>query len=274
MQNHFAVMGNPIAHSLSPCIHQHFAEQSGITLCYEKMAIEPAQFESSVLRFFVAGGKGLNITLPFKERAFALAKITTQRAKLAKAANTLWMENNLLHADNTDGVGLLRDLAHYLALKDKSVLVLGAGGAARGILAPLLEAQVSSLVLANRTEEKAQILKQDFPAIGVSALSTLTGSFDLIINATSASLSQETLALSPTLLHSHSFCYDLAYAIEKPTPFVGWAKNHQMAAVDGLGMLVEQAAESFFIWHGMRPETKPVLQALRNKELLNLSRSG
>jgi shikimate dehydrogenase len=269
MTHRFAVMGNPIAHSLSPFIHQQFAEQTGIALSYEKILVPEADFEAQVTQFFAQGGKGLNITLPFKQRAFAMATILRSRARQAKAANTLWMQEGHLQADNTDGLGLVRDLSHYLNLTEKQVLILGAGGAARGIINPLLEAGVAELVIANRSEENAKRLKADFEQIKCSSFSELAGHFDLIINATSASLAEEKLELAPSLLKSTTFCYDLAYNRQAPTPFVEWAHEHKIAGADGLGMLVEQAAEAFLIWHGLRPDARAVLHELRKKNQIN-----
>lgn len=255
-------MGNPIAHSLSPFIHHCFAEQTGKQLHYEKMKVEEAFFEEQVVNFFSQGGKGLNITLPFKERAFAMAKTSTARCRQAKAANTLWMKEGQLQADNTDGVGLLRDLSRHIKLDAKRVLLLGAGGAARGVIGPLLAANIAQLVLANRTQAKATLLQTDFPQIKTTSLSDLKDGYDLIINATSVSLTEKTLVLPPTILQSSPFCYDLAYHAKGLTPFVTWAQQQGCTAVDGLGMLVEQAAEAFFIWHGLRPNTDVVLEDL------------
>ncbi|KTC87989.1 MULTISPECIES: shikimate dehydrogenase [Legionella] len=263
MRNRFAVMGNPIAHSLSPFIHQQFAEQTGIALSYEKILVPEDDFEAQVTHFFVQGGKGLNITLPFKQRAFAMAAVLRPRAMQAKAVNTLWMQDGQLHADNTDGIGFIRDLSHYLNLAEKHVLLLGAGGAARGIITPLLEAGVAELVIANRSEENAKRLKADFAQIKCSSFSELAGHFDLIINATSASIAEEKLGLAPSLLKPTTLCYDLAYNRQAPTPFVEWAHEQRTAGADGLGMLVEQAAEAFLIWHGVKPDARAVLQELR-----------
>lgn len=266
MLSRFAVMGNPIAHSLSPFIHQRFAEQTGNQLIYEKMHVNEEAFEFQVSDFFAQGGKGLNITLPFKQRAFAMAQVRTPRCIQAKAANTLWMEEEQLHADNTDGIGLIRDLSHYLDLKAKRVLLLGAGGAARGVITPLLEAHIAELTVANRTEEKASALQNDFRQIKSCSLSGLVGSYDLIINATSASLTEKAIPISPAILHPSTYCYDLAYSSKGRTPFVIWAHEQGCQAVDGLGMLVEQAAEAFFIWHGVKPETTAVLTQLRSQQ--------
>lgn len=255
----YAVMGNPVDHSLSPIIHQLFAKQTGCSLTYEKIQIDLSCFEEQVTQFFDQGGKGLNITLPCKERAYAMANHATARCVTAKAANTLWHAAGGLHADNTDGIGLLRDLAHHIDLAGKKILVLGAGGAARGILAPLLTAAPAQLTIANRTPEKAQALCRDFSQTTYCGWSELAGEFDLIINATSASLSDQPLVLPTTIITPTTVCYDLAYQINKPTPFVAWARSQGAVAVDGLGVLVEQAAEAFAIWHGVKPDVAPVL---------------
>jgi shikimate dehydrogenase len=266
MSDRFAVMGNPIAHSLSPFIHQRFAEQLGISLSYEKILVAEANFESEVSEFFRQGGKGLNITLPFKQRAFAMSDLVSLGCKEAKAANTLWFSAEKLNADNTDGIGLIRDLSSYCELRRKQVLLLGAGGAARGIIGPLLTAGVAELVVVNRTEEKAKDLKKDFTQIKACPLSELKTAYDLIINATSASLTADKMVLPSFLLKSTTLCYDLAYSKIGPTPFVIWASEHGIQGVDGLGMLVEQAAESFYLWYGIRPQARPVLEELRQKQ--------
>lgn len=270
MKRRYAVMGRPVGHSLSPIIHALFARQLGYSLTYEKIEIHPTLFHEQVTQFFNEGGHGLNITLPCKEQAFALADQVTSRCFIAKAANTLWRNAAGLQADNTDGVGLLRDLAHYIDLAGKRILVVGAGGAARGILAPLLTANLAQLTVANRTPEKAYTLLQAFrklisqqTAFTCCALSELSQAYDLVINATSASFSEQRLDLPNVLLTPTTLCYDLAYDIKSPTPFVAWAQSHGCVALDGLGMLVEQAAEAFFIWHGVMPDVMPVLAHFR-----------
>lgn len=259
MLKRFAVIGNPIGHSLSPAIHQKFAQQTHQDLTYEKILGDNALFEQQVTEFFKHNGTGLNITLPYKERAFQLAEVRTPRCELAGAANTLWLDNNKLHADNTDGVGLIRDLNRYLALSEKSVLILGAGGATRGIISPLLHAN-TQLTVANRSMEKIRILQQEFPQIQGMALDNIKGVFDLIINATSASLGNKDIILPIEIMENHPLCYDLAYKLKEATSFVRNAQNLGCKAVDGLGMLVEQAAESFYIWNGVMPLTTPVLE--------------
>ena len=264
--NKYAVMGNPISHSLSPTIHQRFAKQTGITLTYEKIQSDLAHFEHQVTEFFTQGGKGLNITLPFKPRAFAMAQERTARCTEARAANTLWMQAGKLYADNTDGVGLLRDLRHYVDLEGKRVLLLGAGGAACGVIGPLLAAKPEQVTVANRTLKNAQILQQDFPKVHPCAFTDLSNtSHDVVINATSASLASQNIALPASLMAAKPFCYDLAYSKNEPTAFVMWCRAHDCKAVDGLGMLVEQAAEAFFIWHNIMPDTTSVLNALRRE---------
>ncbi|WP_454781327.1 shikimate dehydrogenase [Legionella sp. WA2022007384] len=263
MSQRFAVMGNPIAHSLSPIIHQCFAKQLDVQLTYEKIKADDSSFEQQVSEFFTLGGKGLNVTLPFKQRAFAMAQQCSLRCTNAGAANTLWMEANQLHADNTDGVGIIRDLHRYISLYDKRVLILGAGGAARGIVYPLLEYHPAELIIANRTLAKAKDFQQAFPQTKCLSLNEVEGPFDLVINATSASLAGEFVALPTECMSAKPFCYDLSYKQNNITAFVQYARDFGCEAVDGLGMLVEQAAESFFIWHGMMPETEEVLTLLR-----------
>lgn len=248
-------MGNPIAHSLSPEIHELFAEQTGILLCYEKIEVSASRFEDSVMDFFNQGGMGLNITLPFKERAYAMAQVKSTRCQQAGAANTLWMKNGVLHADTTDGVGLLRDLGRHTHLTNKTIVLLGAGGAARGVIGALLQENPAQLILSNRSIEKAQALQQIYPSITIRRFEELTESYDILINATSASLEDKHLPLPKTILVNHPFCYDLAYARDGITPFVQWAQSQGVHAIDGIGMLIEQAAESFYIWHGVMPDT-------------------
>lgn len=266
--DHYAVFGHPIGHSKSPKIHALFARQTGQDIIYTACDVPPNCFEVAVRAFRAGGGKGLNLTVPLKELGFALAEKLTPRAELAGAVNTLWWEDETLFADNTDGVGLICDLSvnHKLTLAGRRILVLGAGGAARGIIGPLLEQQPAQLVIANRTLARAQELAARFAALGkIQALSfeTLTGQFDLIINATSASLAGELPPLPEDLLTPSGVCYDLMYA-DQPTAFVRWGIDHGASrSCDGLGMLVEQAAEAFFRWRGVRPETAPVIQALR-----------
>jgi len=270
MTDRYAVFGNPIAHSKSPQIHARFAEQTGQALTYTAEHIEENDFEAAVKRFLQGDGKGLNITVPFKERAWALAQWHSERAELAGAVNTLYrLDDGRIAGDNTDGVGLVRDLAdnNGVTLAGARVLVLGAGGAVRGVLQPLLVAGVASILVANRTLARAETLAELFAADGrVQACGfdqVPAEAFDLIINGTSASLQGELPPVPAATVGAQTACYDMMYAAE-PTPFCRWATELGAARViDGLGMLVEQAAESFRTWRGVQPQTAPVINALR-----------
>lgn len=266
----YAVMGNPIAHSKSPRIHALFAKQTNQALSYEAVLVEPHEFESAVRAFVAQDGKGLNVTVPFKQDAWALCQQRSPRAERARAVNTIRVgEAGALYGDNTDGVGLLRDLAdnHGVRLAAGRILVLGAGGAVRGVLEPLLRQRPARLVIANRTVNKARELATQFADLGpVSGccFDALAGwQFDVIINGTAASLHGQLPPLPEGLLAEGCTCYDMMYGRE-PTAFLGWA-TEQGAAVtlDGLGMLVEQAAESFRIWRGVQPRTDSVIATLR-----------
>lgn len=265
----YAVIGFPVAHSRSPLIHRLFAEQTGQRIVYERLEVDAAHFESAVAGFSAAGGRGLNVTVPHKEAAFRLASQHGADARRAGAVNTLSFDGDTLRGDNTDGAGFLRDLTsnHGFAVGRRRVLVLGAGGAARGILPPLLDGSPSELVLANRTAARALDVRAQLAAedrIEVAGFDELRGrgAFDLVVNATSAGVKGESAAFPAEIVGSGTFCYDLAYA-DADTPFVAWARSRgAMRAVDGLGMLVEQAAESFFIWRGVRPDTAPVIRSL------------
>lgn len=259
---HCAVIGNPIAHSLSPMIHQQFAKSEGISLLYEKSLALDDNFEQTVTDFFKQGGKGLNITLPFKEKAFAMACQHREDAKVSETANTLWLnESGDLVADNTDGKGLVADLNQYLQLKDKRVLLCGAGGAAKGVIPSLLSQEISGLHIANRTVEKGIRLASSYARLTASSFGQLEGAFDVIINATSSSLSEKTLPISSHLFQ-HAFCYDMAYS-KGETAFVKQASDSGASqAVQGLGMLVHQAAFAFYDWFGVMPEVAPVLKRL------------
>lgn len=263
MSQRFAVIGNPIAHSLSPIIHQCFAKQMNVQLTYEKIKADDLSFEQQVSDFFTQDGKGMNVTLPFKQRAFAMAQQHHLRCKKAGAANTLWMQENQLYADNTDGVGLIRDLHRHILVEGKRVLILGAGGAARGIVYPLLENHPAELIIVNRTLGKAEEFQRAFPQTKCLSLSEIEGQFDIVINATSASLSGEFVALPTPCMSAKPFCYDLSYKQNGITAFVQYVTELGCDAIDGLGMLVEQAAEAFFLWHGIMPETQEVLTFLR-----------
>ena len=276
MTDRYAVFGNPISHSKSPRIHALFAAQTGQAMSYEALLAPLDGFAAAVADFVQSGGKGANVTVPFKEEAFRLATALTPRAQAAGAVNTLSFDGDAIRGDNTDGAGLVRDLAHNLGcdLAGKRILLLGAGGAARGVILPLLEAGPAALALANRTEEKAFRLALEFAAYRKGAailpegygFAQLAGrEFDLVINATSAGLSDSALPLPPHLFAPHALAYEMVYGRE--TPFMRLARAAGAPGVrvaDGLGMLVEQAAEAFVLWRGVRPETGPVLAALRN----------
>lgn len=266
----YAVFGHPIGHSLSPRIHTLFAEQTGQSLCYTRQDVESDRFESALTGFLARGGKGLNCTVPLKELAYAVAAEKSPRALRAKAVNTLAVcADGQLYGDNTDGAGLVRDLTRHLAipLKDRRILLIGAGGASRGILLPLLEEAPHSLILTNRTLDRAERLAaefDDFPLLGVCPLDELKGkTFDVILNATAASLSGDLPDLPENLLAEGGCCYDLAYG-KQPTAFVEWGLRAGAAlSADGIGMLVEQAAEAFELWRGVRPETASVIARLK-----------
>ncbi len=269
MTDRYAVMGNPIAHSLSPNIHTLFAKQTQQSLCYETILAPNDAFPEQVKQFFTAGGKGLNITIPFKQQAMQLADRLTERAKRAQAVNTLWQKDNLLWGDNTDGVGITRDIEtnHGLKITQKSLLIIGAGGAVRGILESILSLGPAKLVIANRTHEKAQQLAEEFADIGnISACEfnqLPEKTFDIVVNGTATGLSNEKLPLPEKILANNACCYDMVYG--KPTPFLEWAKQQNAAYIfDGLGMLVEQAAEAFSIWRGVHPNTTSVINTIRN----------
>jgi shikimate dehydrogenase len=307
MSIHCAVIGNPIKQSLSPIIHQYFARQTEIPLRYERIEGSFDGFEQEVINFFSQGGTGLNVTSPFKERAFVLAEKKTSRCLAAKAANTLWMKDGLLHADNTDGIGFMRDLSHYFQPMGKNILIIGAGGAARGLIDPLLAANPKLLTVANRNFERREALQHDYPKVRCVNIDDLQPDFDLVIHASAAGFDEEGLKLPEALLSNQPFCYDLAYKavaidlllkpksspstnnrpcgqaagireqaagiremevvtlkqkecffasiLKQSTLFLDYIKNAGCDGIDGLGMLIEQAAESFFIWHGIRPST-------------------
>jgi len=269
LTDRYAVVGNPIAHSKSPQIHRLFAEQLNDDISYDKELIELGNFDAWVDKFFQAGGKGLNVTLPFKADAYSYAHKNTERAERAGAVNTLGIENGSVIGDNTDGFGLLEDLTQRLGwqVAGSEVLLLGAGGAVRGVLGPLLDAMPQSITLANRTYSKAEQLAQTFASVGnieAAELSALGGrKFDLIINGTSAGVSGEAPDLPATLFKSNACSYDMFYSAE-PTPFLKWSAPLAAEISDGLGMLVAQAAESFRIWRGKRPDFTPVVELIRS----------
>ena len=267
--DHYAVIGNPIAHSKSPQIHALFARQTQQDLDYRAL-LAPLDDFAGTLRDFLASGLGVNITVPFKEQAWALVDQHTPAAERAGAVNTIQrLADDSLLGDNTDGKGLVRDIAvnHRLPLKGLRILLVGAGGAARGVIQPLLAAGPDQLCVVNRTVSKAEelaVLFADLGPISAAGFEWIEEPVDLIINATSASLGGEVPALDPGLIKpGHTVCYDMMYAKE-PTAFNRWAAEQGAArCIDGLGMLVEQAAEAFLLWRGVRPETASVLEALR-----------
>ncbi|MCY7263066.1 shikimate dehydrogenase [Pseudomonas protegens] len=267
----YVVFGNPIGHSKSPLIHRLFAQQTGQQLEYNTL-LAPLDDFAGAARDFFAQGCGANVTVPFKEDAYRLCDSLTERAQRAGAVNTLSKQaDGTLLGDNTDGAGLVRDLTVNagVSLKGKRILLLGAGGAVRGALEPLLAQRPASVVIANRTVEKAELLAELFADLGpvsASGFDWLQESVDLIINATSASLSGDLPPIASSLIEpGKTVCYDMMYAKE-PTPFCRWASEHGAALVlDGLGMLAEQAAEAFYLWRGVRPDSAPVLAELRRQ---------
>jgi shikimate dehydrogenase len=265
----YAVIGHPIAHSRSPQIHALFAQQTRQNMVYGAFDVAPQELALRVREFFASGGRGLNVTVPHKDAVIALSATLSARARTAGAANTMLQDAaGRLVADNTDGAGLVRDLTHNLriAVGAQRVLLLGAGGAARGVLAPLLELKPRVLVIANRGVERALALASAFASLGPvrgAGFTQLDGQcFDLIVNATAASLQGQVPPLPASVLGATTICYDLVYATSD-TRFMHWAREHGAAQAHmGLGMLVEQAAESFYLWRGVRPDTAPVLSVL------------
>ncbi len=274
MTDRYAVIGNPIAHSKSPLIHAEFARRTGEPMVYERLLAPIDGFAATVADFAAAGGKGLNVTVPFKVEAFALAAECTERARLAKAVNTLKRVGEHWLADNTDGAGMVHDLSENLGveLAGRRVIVLGAGGAAHGILKPILERKPAVVVVANRTPERAEAIVQNFarhgPVTAVALDRLERRQFDVAINATSFGMRAGDAGPLPcpaTIFAPESFAYDLVYAQnDVPTAFVAFARASGAArAADGLGMLIEQAAESFHMWRGVRPRTTSMFELLR-----------
>ena len=270
MSDRYAVIGYPISHSWSPFIHGMFAQQTNQDISYSRLEAAPEAFERQVGAFFQTGGKGLNVTVPHKQVAAFVARYRTPRAEIAGAVNTLIMQPDGVHGDNTDGAGLVTDLTRNLnlALQDTRILVLGAGGAARGVLGPLLAAAPEYVEIANRNSQRALDLANEFSTLGnvrgcsFDAISE-DREFDLILNATSASLQDLVPPVPRAVIAPTTLCYDMAYG-KGDTPFTRWAKSVGAGrAENGWGMLVEQAAESFYLWRGVRPDTKPVLEAVR-----------
>ena len=272
MPARYAVIGNPIAQSKSPSIHAAFAASTGQDMTYERLLAPRDGFRAVVERFAAEGGMGLNVTSPFKLEAFEVAGETTERAKLAGAVNTLRRVGDHWQADNTDGVGLVRDLTVNLRadLRGRAVAILGAGGAVRGILKPILDAGAASVAISNRTMPKAVQIASQFARYGrVEAIDPQAigeRRFEIVINATSLGMGGAEVGefpFAPTIFAPGAFVYDLIYS-DRPTAFMRWARAHGAAgAADGMGMLIEQAAESFALWRGVRPDTKPVFALLR-----------
>lgn len=268
MTDRYAVVGNPVAHSLSPEIHAAFARQTGQQIEYGKLLAPLDAFNSTVAQFRDAGGKGVNVTVPFKFAAFKFCDQWTSAAIDAQAVNTLDFRDGKIVGHNTDGAGLITDLERNLqsSIRDMRVLIMGAGGATCGIMQPLLDAHPESVVIANRTLEKAIKLVARFKKSGIKLSATsydmLAGAqFDLVINATSAGLRDEMPPLPDGVFADGALAYDMVYG--RPTPFMDFARTRGAQTADGLGMLVEQAAEAFWIWRGVRPEARPVIAHLR-----------
>ncbi|MPV86879.1 shikimate dehydrogenase [Ostreibacterium oceani] len=289
---YFAVIGNPIAHSRSPEIHDAFAKALGLTINYQRLLSEPAQFTQTVNAFFhrtdvgvehartecaearnPIAGHGMNVTVPFKEAALQYADELSEAAQIAGAVNTLTNQSGKIKGDNTDGIGLVTDILtnHQWPIADKRVLMVGAGGAARGCLLPILKQQPQQLTITNRSVDKAQSLAEGFQKYGnidyadytdYATTDTLNRPYDIVINATAASLHGQMIALPAEIFSADTLAYDMMYA-KKPTPFMTFAQQHRATAVDGLGMLVEQAAQAFYLWHGEHPETATVIQRIR-----------
>ena len=269
VKDRYGVMGYPVSHSRSPVIHRLFALQTGQDIQYELLQVAPDKLETAVLQFGRTGGKGLNITVPHKRDVVQLVDDMSERASNAGAVNTLVFRDSGIFGDNTDGVGFMRDLEinQGLTIRRAKILILGAGGATRGLMGPLLEAEPESIVIANRTYPKARSLADQFASQGpvdACRFSDVTSLpvYDLVINATSAGVKGEVPPYPEAAIHPHTVCYDLSYGLT-PTPFSAWAAKHRAAkSLMGWGMLVEQAAESFYIWRGIRPDTAPVLKQL------------
>ncbi len=269
--SNYAVFGNPITHSKSPQIHSLFARQTDIILNYQAIEVPIDNFEKYVRHFASQKGKGLNITVPFKEEAFSLCDTLTERAKISGSVNTIWFdEYEKIYGDTTDGKGLINDLTinYAVDITSKSVLILGAGGSVKAIIEPICETKPDKVIIANRTVSRAEQLiekKSDYKNIEACSFAEFPESpFDIVINATSMSLTGELPPIPSAVINSNTCCYDLMYS-DTETVFMKWASEQGASKViDGLGMLVEQAAESFYIWHGVKPETAPVIKSLRS----------
>ncbi|HET9643513.1 MAG TPA: shikimate dehydrogenase [Burkholderiaceae bacterium] len=270
----YAVLGNPVQHSQSPFIHAMFAEATGEPLRYERVLCPLEGFEACVRNFAASGGRGCNVTVPFKFDALKLAASASDRALLAGAANVLRFDDGGWFADNTDGIGLVRDIEQHadVVLRGRRVLLIGAGGAAAGVLGPLLDAGVVEVVVANRTTAKAKALVERHFALAsersarlsASGLEDCGAAFDIVLNSTAASMQGAGVPVADDVLRPGTVAVDLMYG-HPAAPFIAWAESCGAIGRDGLGMLVEQAAEAFFVWRGVRPDSAPVLQALRAK---------
>ena len=268
----YRVIGNPVSHSQSPWIHTRFAELTGQTLQYDKQRVPVDGFVSAVQQFFAEGGRGCNVTVPFKFEAAALATQVSDRAQLAQAANTLTVQNGTVQADNTDGAGLVNDIQRNAGfdLAGRRILLIGAGGASAGVLAPLIQTQPASITVANRTVDKAHALVNRHTDLDLlqktellaQTLQGLEGDFDVIINATTSSLSGGAVPVAASTLKPGALAYDMMYG-PAAQGFMTWAREHGAQPRDGLGMLVEQAAEAFLIWRGVLPPSQQVLAELR-----------
>lgn len=263
MTDRYVVIGNPVAHSKSPQIHALFAAETGQDMHYDRLLAPLDGFEAAARAFIAHGGRGANVTVPFKEEAWRLATRLTPRAEAAEAVNTLAFDGETILGDNTDGAGLWADVTRNLGVtvQGKRVLLLGAGGAARGVIQPLLQLQPAAVVIANRTSARAEELAQRFPPCRAASFDALDGSYDLVVNATSAGLADQALPIPSSVFAPGCLAYDMMYG--KETPFLRQARDAGAHCADGLGMLIEQAAEAFLVWRGVRPDTGPVFAALR-----------
>lgn len=261
----YAVFGHPVAHSRSPQIHRLFAQQQGLPIDYTRILAPLHDFNGAAQAFFAQDGVGANVTVPFKTAAFALADELSPRAQVAQAVNTLWHHDGVIYGDNTDGIGLVQDITElqHFALADRRILLLGAGGAARGVIAPLQQCQPRSITVANRTAARARALAEDFGDVNWAEWAAVGADYDVVINATSGSLHGDTLSVAPEVLGRADLVYDMMYAAQL-TPFLQQAQQAGCGrVVDGLGMLVAQAAASYECWRGFKPQLAPVLAAVR-----------
>jgi shikimate dehydrogenase len=265
MMDKYAVIGNPISHSKSPQIHAEFAKQTGQDISYKAILAPLDEFEITVRRLIDDGYKGVNVTVPFKLQAFLLSDTLSPLAQSADAVNTLILNRKNIQGHNTDGLGLINDITKNLglALQGSRILILGAGGAAEGVFQPILEQKPGTLVVANRTLDKAQnLVNKALNNATASSFESLQDQFDIVINATSSGLSNSVLPIPNNIFAKNCLAYDMMYGRE--TPFMAEARKNGAQVADGFGMLVEQAAEAFYIWRGVRPQTAPVIAKLRN----------